>query len=50
MRKTKVRNIQKSQEKFIHMGEEGGILIFDTSGGSSSTTTRRAWVFFIHQP
>ena len=40
--KTRVKNINKSQDKFRHMKEEGGILIFDTGGGRNGTTTKRA--------
>ena len=38
--------MQKSQDQFRHMEEQGGILIFDTGGGINDTTTRRVWHFF----
>ena len=31
------------------MGEEGDILIFDTSGGINGTITRRAWHIFEYK-
>ena len=34
--------MQKSQEQYRDMEEEGDILIFDTGGGRSGTTTRIA--------
>ena len=41
MIKTKVINIQKSQEKPRHMKEEGDILIFDTGSVRNGAITRR---------
>ena len=38
--------MQKSQEQFRHMEQEGDIVIFDTDGGSYGTITRRAWHVF----
>ena len=47
--KTKARNIQNVQNQYIHIEEEGDILIYTTGGVSNGTITIRAWQIFEYK-
>ena len=47
--KTKARNMQKSQDQYIHIKEEGDKRIFETGGVRNGIITRRAWNLFEYK-